>query len=73
MTELLEKAIEAVRELPPERQDAIGEFLLALATEPSYELTAEQIEGIRVARAAVERGEFASDDEVRRVFGRTFD
>jgi hypothetical protein len=73
MTELLEKAIEALRELPPERQDAIGEMLLALAQPREYSLTPEQIEGIREAQESVARGEFASDDEIRRIFGRTFD
>lgn len=72
MTELLEKAIEAVRELPPERQDAIGEFILAMARPRDYELTPEQIEGIKLAMEDVARGEFASDEEVLRIFGRTF-
>jgi plasmid stabilization system protein ParE len=45
MTTLLDQGIEAVRELPAERQDLAGELLLTLAAStPRYHLTAEQIE-----------------------------
>ena len=65
MTTLLDQGIQAVRELPPERQDMAGELLLRLAaTAPQYELTAEQIEDLKLAIAQADRGEFASDQEV---------
>jgi predicted transcriptional regulator len=66
MTELLERAIEKVRELPAEDQDALAVALLSLAGE-----TTEVVQLDDDTRAAVEegltqarRGEFASDEEV---------
>jgi predicted transcriptional regulator len=66
MTKLLEKGIEAARALSPDRQDMAGELLLQLAeAEPQYRLTPEQIEDVRLALAEADRGEFATDSEVR--------
>jgi hypothetical protein len=66
MTKLLEKGIDAVRSLPPERQDVAGELLLALAHQHSdaYSFSPEQIEDIKLAVAEADRGEFASDSEM---------
>jgi hypothetical protein len=65
MTTLLDQGIQAVRELPTERQDMAGELLLTLAaTAPQYELTAEQLEDLKLAIEQADRGEFASDQEI---------
>jgi hypothetical protein len=66
MTKLLEQGIEAVRALPEERQDTAGKLLLTLAgmSSDEYELTAEQLADLDAAIAEVDRGEFASDEEV---------
>ena len=65
MTKLFEEGIQAVRELPADRQDMAGELLLALAaSEPQYPLTAEQVEDLRLALEEADRGEFASEAEV---------
>ena len=65
MTKLFERGIEAVRVLPPERQDLAGEVLLALAgSGPQYQLTDEQIEDLRLAIAEADRREFSSDEEM---------
>ena len=65
MTKLLEQGIQAVRELPPERQDMAGELLLALAAaKPDYQLTQAQIEDLRLAIAEADRCEFASETEL---------
>ena len=65
MTELLEKGIKAVQGLPKDRQDAVGEMLLALATDkPSYQLTPVQIQDLKLSIAEADRGEFASDKDV---------
>jgi hypothetical protein len=65
MTNLLEKGIEAVRELPADRQDMIGELLLSLAApKPNYELTRDQIEDLRLAVEEANRGVFATETEV---------
>ena len=65
MTKLLEQGIEAVRELPAERQDMAGELLLSLAANSSrYQLTPGQIEDLKLAIDAADRGEFASAKEI---------
>jgi predicted transcriptional regulator len=69
MTTLLDQGIEAVRELPDERQDMAGEILLTLAAATSrYELTPEQIEDLKIGLAQADRGEFASDEDVARMW-----
>ncbi len=65
MTTLLDQGIQAVRELPADRQDMAGELLLTLAAvAPRYRLSAEQIEDLKLAIVQADRGEFASDQEV---------
>ena len=65
MTKLLEEGIEAARALSPERQDMAGELLLSLAQrQPGYQLTAEQLEDVKVAIAEADRAEFASDQDM---------
>lgn len=74
MTKLFEEGIQAVRQLPADRQDAAGELLLSLATEATrrYQLSAEQIAGIRDAQAQAKRREFASDKRMQAVFSKRF-
>ena len=73
MTKLLDQGIQAVRELPAERQDMAGELLLTLAAaKPYYQLTQAQIDDLRLAIGEADRGKFASDMEVaetRKKFG----
>ena len=72
MTKLLEEALEAVRRLPPESQDAIAQAMLALAgtgTEP-VALTKEEPAAIARSKAAAARGEFASEQQVRDVWAK---
>lgn len=72
MTELLEKAMKAVRQLPPEAQDEIARAILQLAgTEGEPEAVEPRhlpavLEGLAQAR----RGEFASEAEVEAAFRR---
>jgi hypothetical protein len=62
VTTLLDRGIQAVRELPADRQDMAGELLLTLAASaPQYHLTAEQLEDLKLAIEQADRGEFASD------------
>lgn len=74
MTALFEKAVDAIRLLPSERQDEIGQMLLdwASAESEDYVLTPEQVEGVRRAIAELERDGPATKEEVRAVFGRHF-
>jgi len=71
MTKLLEKALEAVRQLPAESQDEIARAMLNLASEGEPEDTdpahlADVLEGLAQAR----RREFATDAEVEAAFRR---
>jgi hypothetical protein len=72
MTRLLEEGIEAVRGLPADRQDMAGELLLGLAgvVQPGYQLTPEQIADLKTAIAQADRGEFATEDELRAVWSK---
>ncbi len=66
MTRLLEKGIEAVRDLPDEAQNRVGEMLLTVAEQSrrSVTLTPAQIEDVKLAVAEADRGDFASDEEM---------
>jgi hypothetical protein len=69
MTKRLAQGIEAVRSLPPHRQDMAGELLLSLAErKPDYGLTAEQLEDVKLAIAEANRGELASDEDLARTW-----
>jgi hypothetical protein len=70
MTKLLDRAFEAARLLPPEEQDEIARAILALAdVEPQTALlTADERAAIARSKAAAERGEFATDQQVRDVW-----
>jgi hypothetical protein len=67
MTALLEQAVKAVRVLPDEVQDDLARMLLQLAgvDQPVYELTPEEAADIDASLAEAERGDFATDEEVR--------
>ena len=71
MTELLERAVEIVRGLPPETQDALARILLQWAEDdPSIVwLSADEDETVRASSLEPESPEFATDDEIRAIFG----
>ena len=56
---MLERAVETVRALPPEAQDAVARFLLDLAgdDEPAIQLTTEEEASLDESLAQAERGE----------------
>ncbi len=72
MTKLLDRAIEAARAMPPEMQDEVARMLLQFAGEdqPVIQLTAEEESSFEESLAQAERGEFATDDEVRAVWAK---
>jgi hypothetical protein len=72
MTELLEQAIESVRELPDEAQDALARMLLQFAGvgQPVVDLSAEDAASFDESLAQAERGKFASDAEVRAIWAK---
>lgn len=74
MTKLLDRALEAVRQLPDDGQDEIARAMLALAGgsvdgEP-VSLTADERAAIARSKAAAARGEFATEDQVRSVWAK---
>lgn len=72
MTDLLDKAITAARNLPPEVQHAIARMVLSYAGEDQavYRFTPEEEAEQDEADAAEARGDFATDDEVRAIWAK---
>jgi hypothetical protein len=70
MTELLERAVESVRALPPEAQDALARFLLQFACndETVIPLTAEEEASLDGSLDQAERGKLATDEQVRAIW-----
>jgi hypothetical protein len=68
MTKLLDDALEAARNLPPDDQDSIARIVLRLTRmddEPPVALSAEERAAIAASKTAAARGEFATDNQVR--------
>ena len=68
MTKLLDDALEAVRNLPPDDQDSIARAVLRLAgadDEPPVALSTDERAAIATSKSAAAHGEFASDEQVR--------
>ena len=74
MTQLLDQALEAARNLPASAQDEIARIVLQLAgaddATPPIALSPEERAAILASQAAAARGEFATDDEVRAVWAK---
>jgi hypothetical protein len=71
MTKLLDEALDAVRQLPTESQDEIARAMLALADgQGPVPLSPEEREAIRRSKEAAERGEFATEQDVRAVWAK---
>ena len=69
MTKLLDKAIEAAKQLSPDAQDELAHAILYMMendAEPE-EIDPEDLPDLLEALAEVERGEFATDEEVEAV------
>ena len=72
MTKLLDKALEAVRRLPPGSQDEIAHAMLALAGdegEPEA-IDPAHLPAVLKGLAQAKRRQFATDDEVEAAFRR---
>jgi hypothetical protein len=72
MTELLEQAVEVVRDLPPEVQDDLARILLQLAgkDQPVVQLSAAEEASLAESLAQADRGEFATDEQVRAIWAK---
>lgn len=64
LTELLERAVEAARSLPPAAQDEIARLVLLLAgdDEPQIALSGDERAAFSRSKAAAARGEFTTDE-----------
>jgi predicted transcriptional regulator len=68
MTKLLDDALAAARNLPPDDQDNIARVVLRLTgtdDEPPVALSTDERAAISASKAAAARGEFATDEQVR--------
>lgn len=72
MTKLLEQAFEAARSLPPAMQDEMARVIIAMTGEelPVVQLTPEEEASFELSLAQAERGEFATDDQVRAIWSK---
>jgi predicted transcriptional regulator len=73
MTKLFELAIETARRLSPEAQDEIARVVLEFAHDAGQrviQLTPEEEASFDESLAQAERGEFATDDQVRAVWAK---
>jgi hypothetical protein len=73
VTELLDRALAALRALPPSTRDDIAHVVLRLIgsdEEPPVPLTADEQAAIAASKGAAERGEFATDEQVRTVWAK---
>jgi len=70
MTKLLEEAVEELKTLPEDEQDRAARALLDFTRERhDYSFDTDQIAGIHHAIGQADRGEFASNAEVRGILG----
>jgi hypothetical protein len=67
MTKLLEQAVETVRSLPAEVQDELARVLLQLVGKDQalIELSATEEASLEESLVQADRGEFATDEQVR--------
>ena len=72
MTELLERAVQSLRGLPPETQDALARILQQLVgDDPSIvTLSAEEKASFQTSFAQAGRGEFATEDQIKAVWAK---
>ena len=72
MTKLLEKALQGVRQLPPENQDEIARAMLTLAGDEGEveEIDPAHVQDVLESLAQAKRRQFATDAEVEAAFRR---
>ncbi len=70
MTKRLEQAIQAVRNLPPARQDDIAESLVMAASNKDMEYTADQINAMREGLDQANARNFVSQQTVNSLFAK---
>jgi hypothetical protein len=73
MTKLMDEAIASLRrDVPPEQQDDVARLVMQITggSQPVYALSVEEQADLDEADAEIERGDFATDDQVRAVWAK---
>ncbi|MDP2648281.1 MAG: hypothetical protein Q8P19_00045 [bacterium] len=70
MIKVLEQAVDKVRGLPRERQEAAAQVLRVIAAQSYGKLTPREIAGVRQAQREARKGKLASDRKVKAFFAR---
>ena len=72
MTELLEHAVETLRNLPPDMQDDVARIMLQIAGEaqPVIQLSPEEEASFEESLAQAERGDFATDEDISAIWAK---
>jgi hypothetical protein len=72
MTKLLDQAVEAAQSAPPETQDDVARMILTYfgREQTPAELSPEDEAAVTKARAAVARGEIATDERMRAIWAK---
>ena len=72
MTELLERAVQSLRGLPPATQDAFARILQQLVGDDLsiIALSEEEKASFETSFAQAERGEFATEDEIKAIWAK---
>lgn len=72
MTKLLDRAIEAAKQLSPEVQDEVAHAILYMIENDSEpeEIDPEHLAGVLEGLAQIERGELATEEEVEAALAR---
>ena len=71
MTKLLEQALETAHEAPPEIQDEVARMILTyFGREQPIDLSPEDEAAALQARAAVARGDIATDERMRAIWAK---
>lgn len=70
--EQIEAILDRVRDWPPEQKERAAEVLLIIEEQEQeeYELSDEERAEIEIGEAEAERGEFATDEEMKTLFDR---
>ena len=73
MTTLMDEAIESLRrDVPPEHEDDVARAVMQLTgkAQPIYVLTPDEQADLAESDAEIQRGEFATDEQVRVVWAK---
>ncbi|MCJ2050800.1 hypothetical protein [Methylobacterium sp. J-070] len=69
MTDLLDKAVEAVRRMPPDTQETIAQAMLDLAgLGATVEIDPDDLQDVLAGLDEIARGDIATDEEVKSAF-----